>query len=421
MNRVSGFLVFSLVLLAQAALGDTVSAYGELRCEGGLSVIRFASAVNDDLPSFPDVPVELGLELPSQVIDGNSCELADWQEIKVKVGERARRPFGECGGALDAFASLWIGGQKVLSRMWVVRSCFPEAFHYDVIAYQDGRLTLCRTEASLPERARPENGVGCRDATAMLEAAEHDWFEYPPHGAAEAPLGVIQVTQTEDHAFCRGFIDPAPGGRMALEARLPGNGLERFHRQGAMSPSARRAEARNDGWPTSEAFVVPMASSRKGRFEALDPGADSIERENGFSMAWLDFDNDAIKELVVRQSGTSGRFYGQKFYVARDFAAERILRAVAGVRADKSDASWQEFYGSLGHDNVLTWIDARNPPATGYSDRYTFQEVLETELGMLVFAAPFGGRVRPTGLIYRPLASGASELVCVFQRIEENF
>ncbi len=127
-----------------AARADVSYSYGELTCEGDRALLRFATAFDADLPVYPRLPAAID-EFHAAAEQRNTCTLSGGRRVKFKIGDLKRRPYGQCGGALNSFASLWVDGRKVLSRQRVLSACFSSGFA-DIILLEGDTLTLCRSE-----------------------------------------------------------------------------------------------------------------------------------------------------------------------------------------------------------------------------------------------------------------------------------
>jgi hypothetical protein len=416
------FLLFLMTgLWPAAAQADQVWHAGQLICEGNRALVRFGVVVHDDPAAFPPLPDGIAPFQAAQV-DGNTCILADGREVKVKIGGRAPRPYGQCGAAANSFASLWVDGRKVLSRQWVLQSCFSDG-QFDIFVVDGASLTLCRSEQSNEGIIGGLRPAGCEDASDRLNMAMHDWVEYPVRGQVRREMFAVEIVRNSQPEICDAFLSADVGREMDLPFALRVAGYPGTHHVDAQMqryrPGWSAALDANDALGALPNFVWPTSA------EVPDDDPDDLVG-NGSDAAQFyapfDFDNDGAVDLVIKASDDTHYFDGDMFFVTTSANRERLMRLGDVLTVDVGDGI------SLLENGVTTRLDAQfryfgGLPdfAPDYRDRYTYQQVFRMDGETMVFATPGNREVRPSAVIYKPLAGGRAEPVCVFQRVEENY
>ena len=404
-------------LCPAVALADQGWHAGQLICEGNRALVRFGIVSDDDPAAFPVLPDGIAPFQAAQV-GGNTCTLADGREVKVKMGGRAPRPYGECGGAANSFASLWVDGRKVLSRQWVLQTCFSDG-HFDIFVVDGVSLTLCRSEQSNEGIIGGLQPAGCEDASDRLNMAMHDWVEYPARGQVGREMFAVETVRNSQPEICDAFLSADVGREMDFPFALRVAGFPGTHHVDAQMqryrPGWSAALDANDAWRAQPNFVWPTSAEVPD--DLLGNGSDVAQ-----STAPFDFDNDGAVDLVIKASDDTHYFDGDMFFVTTSANQERQMRLGDGLIVDVEDGI------SLLENGVTTRLDvqyryfASLPDfAPAYRDRYTYQQVFRMGGETMVFATPGNREVRPTAVIYKPLAEGRAEPVCVFQRVEENY
>lgn len=421
------FLVLTVMICLQPSIAraDEVWHAGQLICEGNRALVRFGVAVNDDPPEFPPLPDSIAPFHAAQV-DGNTCTLADGREVKVKMGGRAPRPYGACGGATNSFASLWVGGRKVLSRQWVLHACFSEG-HSDVFVLEGERLTLCTSAQSVEYLMDSLPPVGCQDATELLKTARHDPVEYPlPPAAAPQPLSV-EIIENHRPEVCGTLLNADWNSQKDVSdtmwtARL----TDARHRDFTMRlRRPERSEWRHMDMAFLQLpnFVLPEVADIPV-FTPVTLSKTGRDLPHNLLLGEFDFDNDGAGDAVVKMSDGTGYFDGDIINVMPPTAKGQLAAAAANltltVTADgKLSDNTDDARNTLLPQSVYAGPFSDFAPE--YRDRYTRQQVLRIGGETLVFATPTNRTVRPTAVVYKPLPGGKAEAVCVFRRVEENY
>lgn len=139
----------------------------------------------------------------------SECVFPSGRRVKVKVGRGTARPYGECGGDPEVFASVWVDGRKVLSRYQFSGRCrkYKERPAVFSLKVSSSGVQQCQ---SLPPSPRSESGgsdAAPSPASPMLQACVQyppverfpvDTREYTPRGAKAQNTGDVVVVKGRD-------------------------------------------------------------------------------------------------------------------------------------------------------------------------------------------------------------------------------
>lgn len=404
------------LLPAPGARADYVLNFGALTCDSDRALIRFTVAYPGEPLIFPDPPPEIdhGLsELPR--IDGNTCTLSDGREVKVKLGERQGMAWGACGAANDGFMSLWVGGRKVISWHQVTNACHGTG-PGNAIVLDDRRLSLCATETASAGSRTTGVEVTCKDATALLEEAQPDPVEYPSDRATQPSPGSMNLLFAKDATLCSRFATIEPGRYTPeTEAFAQASVPDAFFAPGSMqsTPPPRYRQG-----PQPPFAVVRFAFPNSG---ASIPEFKNLTQGISWSVAHFDFDNHGERDLVLRQSGRSGGFYGDILYLPKNSDRATLETAIESFLARTKKPLIKEVWDYLSQFEFSEYTWPFQSFASQYPKTYTLQNTFRMNGETLIFASAVWRKTRPTAVIYRPTTGGAAEPVCIFQRVEENF
>jgi hypothetical protein len=412
---VMAMLICTGIFPAQPAAAST-SHIGALTCEGNRALVLFGTR-ESGLPALPDGIAPFH---PEQT-GSNTCTLSDGREVKVKIGERTPRAFGACGGGNNTFASLWVDGRRVLSRQWVLHDCFSDG-HFDVFVLDGATLTLCTSAESA---ARLSMGipveVGCRDATDQLAAAQPDPVEYPAE-PAPSRLFELDIIFNGRPDVCAAFLDH--GWRdgddvsdIIYAARRPAT----YHAASSMGGERNDADGQAEVIEKLQNFVVPDIAVAPTYTGVWSDGP--AYRGYGFGIAHFDFDNDGALDLVMRDSGRSGGFWGDTYFIAQNDLAKQLTAKIDTLTAPGQPVRWPALDDLTRMEGVIEYTSVIAGVTPDYRSDLTHQEVFRVGDETIVFAtAPeFARGTRPTAIISKPLPGGASETLCIYQRVEDNY
>lgn len=284
------------------------------------------------------------------------------------------------------------------------------------------KLTLCTSAESLTYLDAGQHvTAGCVDASDRLRDALPDAVEYPADPAQRPAVGSVQITLNARPGLCEAFLSranntahseaiwaasvwDAPFNRMLMRP-VTFNGEEQFY----------------DGLPASlPDFNLPDLVSEHV-FKRLPAVADSTDWAPFLTWFEADFDNDGLRDLILRFSGRSGADDSDVFYVVHGKAIERIKAMMSVPEAAFPKWAYQLEHALSDAAGVNSYADGFGNPVNLKQSRYTYQLSFTSAGETLVFAAALHRRNRPTAIIYKPLAGGKSQQVCVYQRVEENW
>jgi hypothetical protein len=411
---VTAMLICTGIFPAQPAAADT-SHVGALTCEGNRALVLFGTR-ESGLPALPDGIAPFHAEQTGS----NTCTLSDGREVKVKIGERPPRAFGMCGGGSNTFASLWVDGRRVLSRQWVLHDCYSDG-HFDVFVLDGATLTLCTSAESAARLMGIPVEVGCRDSTDQLAAAQPDPVEYPAE-SAPSRLHKLDIVFNGRPDVCAAFLDTGwrDGGDVSdiiYAARRPAT----YHAASSMGGERNDAESQAEVIENLQNFVVPESAVAPAYTGVWSYGP--AYRGNGFGIAHFDFDNDGALDLVMRDSGRSGAFWGDAYFIAHNDLAKQLTAEIDTLTAPGQPVRWPAFYDLTRMQGVMEYKSVITGVTTDRQSDLRHQEVFRIGDETIVFAtAPeFARGTRPTAIISKPLPGRRSETLCIYQRVEDSY
>ncbi len=310
----------------------------------------------------------------------NSCHLANGWEVKVKHGVQRVFPLGRCGAAPPEFFSLWVDQRKVLSRETFLRECFEARLH-GVLIRPTG-LTICSfTEQQNVAIYGMGGTVGCDELPTTALTGQRDELEYPPPGANPPTPGKMLLPFAADQVLCRSFIaagfhegDPEMAGRTIVEQGvLPEQQDETISFHSIKDPQPKFEMRVNRQYP-------------------------SVRRTT------FDFDNDRKEDVVYRVEGWSGADWGNYFIFA-SIEGRSLAALDAEVEKTRFDMHNRKNVPSGWHifDGGTQFSDVVRVNRTTYVLTYSY------------YAEP------PSAELLRPQLLREPELVCKFQRVDDNF
>ncbi|MEO5615478.1 MAG: hypothetical protein ABIR04_11240 [Cypionkella sp.] len=409
-----------MCLLPRAARADYVFHAGQLVCEGNRALLRVGIGTSyDGRVQFPSLPEQIAA-FQAMPIKSNTCTLADGREVRVKLGFEQRWPYGACGAATNSFLSLWVGGKKVLSRQLARPECFSQG-HVDIIEIDGDRLTLCTSAESVVGLIGGNHVMaGCVDGSDRLRAAEPDPVEYPAAPAQQPVVGSVQITLNARPGLCEAFLgmDAAEVDRDS-EALWAAQVRDAFFNP-ALFQLTDEAEF-GAGLPAPlPDFAMPEAAKMLA-FLLPPSRANVTDWEPFLTWSEADFDNDGLRDLVLRFAGRSGANDSDVFYVVHGKAIQRIKALMATPESAFPKWAYQLQRALDTASGASSYADAFGHPVDPDQSLRIYQLAFTANNETLVFAAAIHRRSRPTAVIYKPLANGKSEQVCVYQRVEENW
>jgi uncharacterized protein len=130
------------------------------------------------------------------------CVYPSGNRVRLKVGEESVNPMGQCGADPMYFASIWVNGRKVESRLWFAGHCMDDGS--DRISYRilgGGKTVVSKCESRKPVKMPAQtSGVGqgrqpsatvCTELTDIAKVSV-DPIEYPPAGAKRVRAGTVE-------------------------------------------------------------------------------------------------------------------------------------------------------------------------------------------------------------------------------------
>jgi hypothetical protein len=328
------------------------------------------------LPELPeDIAVPWSGQPPRKDL---ACTLSDGREIKARLGSEQVHPYGMCGADPAWFFSLWVGGSKVMSRIYFYGGCFA-GFLHRAIELSGKRLTACEIAPAQNMKAGEQpvrySGLRCHNRSDLLQRALPDPVEYPPDGSPARP-GALEVSQWSDAAYCAGLIARGDAGETWDGLTYWWSGGDTF-----------RIEA--SGVPL-EKFPY-QARLGLGRLYDLDIDGDGAteplyweRREDGV------FDGDYL--IVGGRGGPIAALSGENVAAAIKTARDAGLAVIAGDRTPFEDVR-------LTH----------------------FTPVVAPGGGLLLWAWPTALWREPAAILYALGPRGELSTLCSFTRVPENF
>lgn len=150
------------------------------------------------------------------------CIFPSDKRVRVKVGEDSARAYGMCGGDPEVFASVWVDGRKLLSRLWFAGHCIEDtdasSFSLQV---SPTKVVRCQTVTQVaaadnaPDSAGPPQPLA-KPLTACVDFPDAarfpvDHIEYPHPAARPTAVGSVEVLRG-NHPVCRLVADAITAG-----------------------------------------------------------------------------------------------------------------------------------------------------------------------------------------------------------------
>lgn len=188
--------------------------YSDFRTfENELVEIQVAQDNAGDIPAVKEFGRQGKLEsqqflvLPGTVAE---CVYPSGTRVRVKIGEGESRPYGECGGAPDVFATVWVNGRKIASRLQFAGRCMEYREGYQQLSFKILGSTRpvvqkCATR-KLAQGDAPPKDVAQRLQEPITVCVDYpdvssypvDSLEYPTPSAKTLPTGAIELLTGRD-------------------------------------------------------------------------------------------------------------------------------------------------------------------------------------------------------------------------------
>jgi hypothetical protein len=125
----------------------------------------------------------------------------------------------------------------------------------------------------------------------------------------------------------------------------------------------------------------------------------------------------------MRDSGRSGGFWGDTYFIAQNDLAKQLTAKIDTLTAPGQPVRWPALDDLTRMEGVIEYTSVIGGVTPDYRSDLTHQEVFRVGDETIVFAtAPeFARGTRPTAIISKPLPGGASETLCIYQRVEDNY
>jgi len=191
------------------------------------------------------------------------------------------------------------------------------------------------------------------------------------------------------------------------------------HDSTMLRPSSPEADL---SLPTGMRLMFPFGWAEEIAFEPVAQYPDDPKSELRLnpSYARFDFDNDWKEDLVFRTESLSGSGVYSQFHVYSDSAALRVQAKLDAFAFDERQV-WPSLRTLAAMNLPPATVYRGDIPGTDFFDRYTLQFAFSYRDKTYVFAAPFARETNPKAVIYRPLPGGASETVCIYDMVQENY
>lgn len=337
--------------------------------------------------------------------DVAECVFPSGNRVRLKVGATLINPYGACGADPMIFASLWVNGRKVVSRLWFAGHCITYGGQSPLLSFQiwgGPKTTVTKCEAPPPGRSpaptggakhvQPQAKTSCTQLPDIA-GMPVDVTEYPPAGSRRLSPGTIDPLMA-GHAVCREVQNALVGSFYFLSSEAGSRALPR------------------PKWTMT--------------------GADLPEELKGSGESQLDFDNDGnIDRLLSREY--QGTYMQGSVLLVQPGRSSKELK-VGSDPLDKSsmflpcqmDSRQPQITQcppfSQEHDEAGYEIGgARGGESVFFRGRYTdltpFTFERTTYLGLRGLSENSSDYVA----IVKPLPGRKFQPMCLFRRVPENF
>lgn len=336
------------------------------------------------------------------------CGFPSGNRVRVKVGEYPGSPYGQCGGGGEVFASVWINGRKLASRVWFAGHCIEReripapSFKFEG-GLSDPRLQKCSTARLVSEQVEGDKSTVDKSVKDPLTVC----LDFPE--------------------INRYSIDP-------LEYPPPGKNL----------PAADTVELMNGSGEVCDAAMKELRADfdtfgRYANKEAMQlkrpdwgkPSAALPDHVNEVNESIFDYDNDGNLDSVLR--GDSETHYMD----AVDLSV-RFGRSSTRLDIDDAPADTDTMLIPCQMDSVPHKINDC-PPTSQIADEAGFEMKWANERESVFFrarysmVAPFAlhgsnyigvigeGEMKDFVAIVQPMPKRTFKAMCLFRRVIENF
>jgi hypothetical protein len=332
------------------------------------------------------------------------CALEGDHSVRVKIGDLPPMPYGFCGGDPPLFASIWVDRAKVISARDYSGRCLQQESPLAHVRVTPNRVTWCTAVAEQGELRR-DKGLHCVDTRIPGHAKPVDGVEFPSPGSRVGRPGTILVDYATNSDLCEAMT----------------------HRT-----------SRNDTY-----LPTPLEFPPGSDVGLLKPDESADEDGCLIFRGRFDFDNDSAADDVLLRRCMSNAFDGDEYFVAADHGLpqghpvdEKQLRRLRRKSRIVIPLAWANgsapFLGRLYKIRHLHADQVRPPNAraSSASARHTVLRLdyLHLEpfryggVTYLLSAPPdWAAFTEDTFVLFRAAPKAATEEVCVFHQVQENY
>ncbi len=336
------------------------------------------------------------------------CGFPSGNRVRLKVGEYPGSPYGQCGGSREVFASVWVNGRKLASRVWFAGHCIEEdgipatSFHFTG-GPSDPVMQKCSSARMNSEK--PSDNVALAEKSAVdpltvcLDYSEinrypKDEMEYPAAGTKPPVVGTVELVE--------GSGDVCDAVKKELR--------EDFD---TFSRNANKA-------------AMQLERPRWGKPSVALPDHANEENESIF-----DYDNDGNLDSVLTGSSETHYMDAVDLVVRFGHSSSRLDIADPPADADTMLIPCQM-------DSIPHKIN-ECPPTSQIADEAGFEMKVGNERKSVFFrarysmVAPFAlhgsnyigvigeGEMKDFVAIVQPMPKRTFKPICLFRRVIENF
>lgn len=147
------------------------------------------------------------LVLPGTVAE---CVYPSGTRVRVKIGEGETRPYGECGADPEVFATVWVNGRKIASRLQFAGHCMEYREGYQQLSFKilgSAKPVVQKCGTRKPAQGdAPLKDVAQRMQEPITVCVDYpdvssypvDSLEYPPPSVSPLPMGAIELLTGRD-------------------------------------------------------------------------------------------------------------------------------------------------------------------------------------------------------------------------------